>query len=367
MVTTEGVNLRSAPTTNQNNVVSTVNVGSSVSVISHDPAGWSRVRVGGAEGFIRSDFLTLPAGHAPATFVTTGGVNLRSAPNRSADVIRTINVDLEVEVLSHNPTGWSNVRINGTVGFVNSEFLRFSAISTPAEASPAPAPANGANGSNGNGSNGSAAQSAPAPANAQPIGTLQTVGGVNLRSRPTTDGNIVRVLNAGTRVEVLSNGSNGWSSVRVGNSTGYIRSDLLGEVSGPGRIELLTMAQVRPLMRSGQDIRITDVRTGRTFNVRPFSFGRHADVDTSSRADTDTKLSIRDGRWSWSARPVWVHIGDRTIAASINGMPHDVTMIPSNGAGGHFCLHFHGTVTNNQRYQADLRNAIMEAYNAGRR
>jgi len=262
-------------------------------------------------------------------------------------------------VLSHNISGWSNVRKGGTSGFVSSEFLRFLVTSTPAEAAPA-APANGSYGSTE-----SAAQSAPS--NAQPIRTLQTLSGVNLRARPSTDADIVRVLNTGTRVDVLSEGSDGWSSVRVGNSSGYIRSDLLGESVGPGRIELLTMAEVRPLMRSGQDIRLTDVRTGRTFSVRPFSFGRHADVDTSSRADTDTKFSIRDGRWSWAARPVWVHIGDRTIAASINGMPHDVTMIPSNGAGGHFCLHFHGTITNNQRYQADLRSAIMEAYNAGRR
>ncbi|MCL2201958.1 MAG: SH3 domain-containing protein [Oscillospiraceae bacterium] len=349
-VTTAGVNVRESASTNAT-VLRTVSAGHAVTVVTHDPAGWSRVRVNGVEGFISSEFLTISA--ASVTFRTTAGVNLRASASTGADVVRTINVGTNVEVLTHNPCpndGWSRVRLEGSEGFVSSEFLQFV----------------------GNGGSQPAAASA-APQAAQSTQTLLTVSTVRLRTGPTTDADIIRVLNPNTSVEVTRAGSSGWSAVRVNGTQGYIRSDLLSEAGAVGAsvgsrgVELLTMAQVRPLLRTNVDVPLTDVRTGRQFNIRIFSMGGHADVETSTRADTDIKFSIRGGRWSWAARPVWVHLGDRTIAASINGMPHDVDFIAGNGMNGHLCLHFHNTVANNQRYQADLRSAVMEAYNAGRR
>jgi len=339
-ITTEGVNLRNAPSTD-GGIITSVAQGTEITILNHDPAGWSRVRRNGTEGYIRSDFLTFPSRNAPATFRTTAGVNMRAAPNTDAEVLRVINVGTEVEVTAHDPTGWSNVRLNDTSGFIRSDLLMFPTTTTGTQ------------------------QTASTPAAAQPIETLQTVGGVNLRQSPSTDARIVRVLNPGTRVDILSNGSNGWSNVRVNGDAGYIRTDLLG--SGPRTVELLTWEQARRLIPTGVDIPITDVRTGRTFNVRAFSIGRHADVDTSTQRDTDIKFDIRGGTWSWAARPVWVHLNGRTLAASINGMPHAGSAVSGNGLSGHFCLHFAGTVTNNQGYQTSLRNAVQEAYNAGRR
>jgi len=351
-ITTAGINLRSSASTNAN-VVTTIPQGYNVTLISNDPAGWSRVRINGTEGFVSSEFLTFPAARAPLTFRTTAGVNLRSAANTNAEVLRTISIGTDIEVLTHDPAGWSRVRINGTEGFVSSEFLLRPVAATPpaTTAQTAAAPA--------------AATATPAPA--QSVVIIQTSSGVNFRSGPSTNANVIRVLDRGTSVEVLGTAANAgdWSSVRINGTTGYIRTDVLH--SGPRNVELLTMDQVRSLIPINRDITLTDVRTGRQFNIRAFSLGRHADVETSTQRDTDIKFDIRGGRWSWAARPVWVHLGDRTIAASINGMPHDVDFIPGNGMNGHLCLHFHGTVTNNQRYQADLRNAIAEAYAAGQR
>ena len=341
-ITTAGVNLRSAASTDSN-IVTTIPSGSSVTLISHDPAGWSRVRINGSEGFVRSEFLTFPSSRAPLTFTTTAGVNLRASASTNAEILRTINIGIDVEVNTHDPAGWSRVRINGSEGFVSSEFLMRSVNA------------------------GAAAQTASTPAAVQSVVTIQSSSGVNFRTAPSTDATIIRVLDSGTSVEVLGTAANAsdWSSVRVNGTTGYIRTDVL--TAGPRNVELLTMDQVRSLIPINQDITLTDVRTGRQFNIRAFSLGRHADVETSTQRDTDIKFDIRGGTWSWAARPVWVHLGGRTIAASINGMPHDVDFIAGNGMNGHLCLHFHGTITNNQRYQADLRNAIAEAYAAGQR
>jgi len=137
----------------------------------------------------------------------------------------------------------------------------------------------------------------------------------------------------------------------------------LGE--GGGNVELLTWAQARRLIQNGVTMRVVDVRTGLAFNIKAFSTGGHADVEPVTQADTDIIFRTRDSRWSWAARPVWVTIGGRTIAASINGMPHAGSTISGNGMDGHLCLHFWGTITNNKSYERDLNNAVMEAFNAG--
>jgi len=73
-------------------------------------------------------------------------------------------------------------------------------------------------------------------------------------------------------------------------------------------------------------------------------------------------LRTRNGTWAWAPRPVWVTIGERTFAAALNGMPHDVSTIRDNGLNGHLCLHFNNTVTNSKSYQRDLNNAVVEAW-----
>jgi hypothetical protein len=111
-------------------------------------------------------------------------------------------------------------------------------------------------------------------------------------------------------------------------------------------------------------MQIVDVRTGITFRLQCFSRGGHADVEPVTRADTEAILRSRNGVWAWAPRPVWVTIGNRTIAAALNGMPHAGSTIHDNGMNGHLCLHFGGTVANSPTYQRDLRNAVMEAWNA---
>jgi len=339
-VTKDGVNFRTGPSTDSG-VLRIVDAGTNVMLIEHDPAGWSRVRINGTIGFIRSDFLTFPAAQGPVTFVTTAGVNLRDGQSTDANVVRTISVGTSVDVIAHDPEGWSSVSIGSVQGFVRSDYLALPI-------------------------HGSAQQSNNTTSVAQAPTTLHTVGGVRLRAGPSTEANILRVLNTGTTVEVLEYDPNGWSRVRNNGTTGYIRSDLLGERPPGSRVnvELLTWAEARPLIRNGADIRVVDVRTGATFTIRSFSLGGHADVEPVTQSDTDTMFRIRDGRWSWAARPVWVTLGGRTIAASINGMPHAGSTISNNGMNGHLCLHFWGTITNNKGYERDLNNAVMEAFNA---
>ena len=324
--TTSGVNLRTNPSTDAD-IIRTVDVNSTVEMLQHDPADWSRVRINGTTGYIRSDFLTIPAGDVPATFKTTSGVNLRTSPSTDADIIGAVNAGTIVDVHTHNPDGWSNVRINGTTGYIRSDFLAWVSQSTP-----------------------------------QTPSFFRTTAGVNFRTSPSADADIIRVLNTGTTVEMLQHNPANWSRVRINGTVGYVSSEFLA--AGTGSVEFLEWSVARNIVQNGVPMRVVDVRTGISFYLQSFSIGGHADVEPLTQADTDAILRSRNGVWAWAPRPVWVTIGDRTIAAALNGMPHDVSTIANNGMNGHLCLHFYGTRTRSQTYQRDLNNAVREAWNA---
>ena len=334
---TDGVRLRTDPTTDSA-IVRVVNQGSSVDVLEHDPAGWSMVKVNGSTGYIKSEYLKFPLGGAPAIFRTTDDVRLREGPSTDAGIISVIVHGTGVSVLVHDPAGWSKVTVGGSTGYIRSDFLTRD-IAIPAQ---------------------------PVPAASQAPTTLWTSDAVRLRSGPSTDSAIIRTLNAGTSVSVQEQGSNGWSKVSQNGTVGYIRSDLLSANPSGGSVEYLDWSNAKNLVQTGVAIRVLDVRTGLSYTIRCFSKGGHADVEPLTAADTDTILKTRGGVWAWDPRPVWVTISGRTVAASINGMPHAGSTISGNNMNGHLCLHFGGTVTNNKSYQNDLRNAVQEAYNAAR-
>jgi len=90
---------------------------------------------------------------------------------------------------------------------------------------------------------------------------------------------------------------------------------------------------------------IIDCATGLSFQVQRRGGHNHADAEPLTAADTAILKQIYDGKWSWSRRAVIVLVGDRRIAASINGMPHGGCLIKDNNFDGHFCVHFLGSRT----------------------
>ena len=417
---TAGVNVRSTASTDSS-VVATVEKGSNVDVTEHDPAGWSKVRVGGKNGFIRSDFLTRggdgsaagteasgaavssgsssgssssgssSSGTAVATLRTTGRVNIRSGASTNHSIVRTLAANTSVEVLENQSDGWSSVRVSGATGFIRSDLLSTSgssqsstlkttgtvnlrsASSTSSSVIRTLSPntsvevvenqANGWSSVRHNGTTGFIRSDLlSATGSSSSSTTLKTVTGVNMRSGPSTSHSRISLLPVNTSVEVLEKQSNGWSRVRHNGTVGFIRSDLLG--TGARVIELLDWSAARGIVPTGVNLDIVDVKTGIRFQLRGFSKSGHIDVEPPTQEDTAAILRTRNGVWAWTPRPVWVTVGGRTFAAALNGMPHDVSTIRNNGMSGHLCLHFGNTVTRSQSYQRDLRAAVIEAYNA---
>jgi len=267
----------------------------------------------------------------PTSLLTTGTVNIRSGPSTNNSIVKTLNPNTSVEVIEAQSNGWSRVRQGTSNGFIRSDLLSATGASSTGAA----------------------------------IGTLKTVTGVNMRAGPSTDTSRLSLLPVNTSVEVLENQSNGWSRVRHNGTVGFIRSDLLG--TGARTVELIDWATAKSIIPRNTTLRVTDVRTGISYNIRGWAFGNHIDFDTATQEDTNLKRNSRGGTWSWAARPVWITVGDRTFAAAVNGMPHAGSVTAGNGLSGHFCMHFRGstsTGSTSANYIRNMQNAVTEAWNA---
>jgi len=131
--------------------------------------------------------------------------------------------------------------------------------------------------------------------------------------------------------------------------------------------EILDWTVMREIIPRNEDILIYDVETSIMFNVSILALGRHADIEPVTQEDTDAILETRDGDWSWAARPVWVIIGERMFAASMNGQPHAGDTIEDNGITGHFCLWFFGsspTASTSVTYIRNMSEIVLESWNA---
>jgi peptidoglycan hydrolase-like protein with peptidoglycan-binding domain len=139
------------------------------------------------------------------------------------------------------------------------------------------------------------------------------------------------------------------------------------------------------LNRGSTVLTIEDFKTGTMFKVKVTYGGVHADVETLTKEDTEIVKKLWGGDFSWSRRAVLVHINNRMIAASMNGMPHaglenepegkyvsnrsagygygyNFDMVKNNGMSGHICLHFkdsklHSTRKIDPSHQATVRVA----------
>ena len=195
--------------------------------------------------------------------------------------------------------------------------------------------------------------------------TYITTDRVNFRSDPSTDNPRIMLVQAGRQVEVLDFLDGEWFRVEFDGIVGYMASQFLREMPAPGEVgtvELIEWSVVRNIIPQNVPLTVVDTRTGLTWQMISFSHGNHADVWPATSDDTEIMRQAFGG-WTWTPRPIVLIVGDRTFAASMNGMPHGGGS-GTNGFNGHVCMHFVGSRTHNgnRSHERDHQNAIQEAY-----
>lgn len=98
--------------------------------------------------------------------------------------------------------------------------------------------------------------------------------------------------------------------------------------------------EIRPIAQRLRNVVIYDFITGKHYNFRFFSLGKHADGDTPTKEDTAIMNSIM-GANNWTPRPVWVIFSDgRVYMASTHSHGHETDYTSGNDLTGHLCVHF---------------------------
>ena len=131
-----------------------------------------------------------------AATVDTDNLNLRSGPGMSHDVIATLNEGDIVVILELTSTEWYQINFHGVLGYVNTAYLRD--VLT-----------------------------------AENFSAVGQINGdkVNIRSKPTTDGELLGTYSDGTTMTVIGINT-GWYKVIHDGHTGYLRSDYMSIISG---------------------------------------------------------------------------------------------------------------------------------------
>jgi len=283
-----------------------------------------------------------------ATFVTTARVNLRQSPTTNSARVRLIDNARIVRVIDFRDGNWFLVSYNGIQGYMYSEFLE---AQVPNCLTCAPYRV-----------------IADVDSQDEPQTTFITTTNVNLRPNPSTYGTRITLVGSGRRVEVLDFRDGTWFKVDYNGQEGYMYASFLRELPQPGQpgtVELIEWSAARNIIPQNTPLTVIDVRTGLSLQMISFSHGNHADMFPATAADTEILRQAFGGRWDWTPRPVLLIVGDRTFAASLNGMPHGSGSNRNNNMAGHVCMHFLGSRTHNgnRSHERDHQNAVQEAFN----
>ncbi len=130
-------------------------------------------------------------------------------------------------------------------------------------------------------------------------------------------------------------------------------------------IQEVPWSLVNQLWNQGEVVKVTDVSSGKSFEVKRYGGVYHADVEPLTKQDTERMLDIYGGHWSWNRRAVIIECHRLFISASMNGMPHGGKTIRGNGFRGQFCIHFLGSrVHRSGAVDSQHQTMVLEAFNA---
>ena len=136
MTATEGVNVRSGPST-KSPIVGGLYRGQTVTAI-RSADGWTTVRFNGTTAYIASQYLTagakLPAPSeigAGTVKITTTDLNLRTGPGLSYRVIRVLPEGLAVTLTGKTARGFAEVLAGSSQGWSSLQYLASSANALP--------------------------------------------------------------------------------------------------------------------------------------------------------------------------------------------------------------------------------------------
>ena len=296
--------------------------------------------------------------------VSASGVNLRSEPTTSSDVLTVLSKDTQVTANSIQDK-WIKVNCSGETGYVSGEFITYTVSESTNITTMCPG------------------------MTAQAVKVIQTALKKKGFYYPAVDG----IYGSGTKEAVTkfqesvgleADGIAGPQTLLVllgtdGVSTlwnNYRTALTAQEPKQSGRVWLVDwfdtdssegMQSILPVTRTTQIIfEVIDVRTGISWNMERFgdiTAHWHADVCPITKKDTEKMTEAWGGELDATRRPVWVKYDGEYYAASLMGYVHNTDPISDNGMDGQVCLHFRGSLIHSSARVDEAQQAcITEAF-----
>lgn len=197
-----GLNLRSTPSSS----------GERLAVVPHNTVikvlaeenGWVKTTYAGTTGWLASEYLTFlnsssnnskdssnnnssppksPA-KTKAKVNPTGGLNLRSTPSSSGEKLTTVPHNTVIEVLAEE-NGWVKTSYEGSTGWLSGDYLTYLETEEP------------------------------------PVSGVVTANGLNLRSTPSSSGEVIETIPKNTTIKILQEQGE-WYKVEFDSQTGWV-------------------------------------------------------------------------------------------------------------------------------------------------
>jgi len=106
--------------------ITKVTNGTKVEVLEQKVNGWSKVRVDGKEGYIKSEYLRMAevvTGEAIGTVTAKETVNVRMAASTDSEKLGVLAGGDTADLLE-KIDDWCKINYNGSVGYVKAEFVQ---------------------------------------------------------------------------------------------------------------------------------------------------------------------------------------------------------------------------------------------------
>ncbi|MBR7040501.1 MAG: SH3 domain-containing protein [Clostridia bacterium] len=303
---------------------------------------WARVTVNGKTGYIKKSLLGSGKYSVPNTtvYITAGSSVIYKDAGSSSDKLATLAYGSSLKAAAETSNGYTKVASGSKTGWIRSGDI-----------------------------------STKNPNNLNKTVYIKAAG-VKIYAYPTTSASSGTVSTSAA-LKCTSVYNDTWCRVTYSGKVGFVKKSevstkkLGSSTSSPASGKSVKVDWFKGNIQSVFDrndiATVTDVYTGISWRVKRKGGYNHADVEPLTAADTAAmQRACGSDFLTWARRPIWVSIGGKKYAASMNCMNHGECNIKDNNFNGHFCIHFTNSRTHgSNKVDSDHQSAINTAYSRG--